>query len=191
MMILKKLKVIEKEIHVNNENSGKNMNISIFNLKTFRKKKLNIHSFSSEMQTNEFNIESSKNKILPICLPLLNKNKSINPHQHLLIPNIKQFKFKITKKKKIKYMNFNQNKIVENNNTNQEGQKSALTQFLYKCVKSTNLGRNYKNGLYEDLESKTEICKKLVEDANHSNNGGQLGKSQSSELFPKIKKISN
>ena len=182
-------KVIENQIQVNNENFGKNLNISKFNFKTFRKKKLNIHSLSSEMQTKEFNIENNKNKIIPISLPLLNKNISTNPHQHLLIPNIKQFNFKITKKKKIKYMNFNQNKIVENNNTNQEGQKPPLTQFLYKCVKSTNLGRNYKNDLNKDLESNTEICKKLVEDVDHSNNGGQLGKSQSFGLFPKIKKM--
>jgi hypothetical protein len=183
-------KVKEKEIQDNNENFGKNMNISMFNFKTFKKKKLNIHSLSSEMQTNEFNLENNKNKILPICLPLLNKNSSINPHKHLLIPNIKQFKFKITKKKKIKYMNFNQNKIVENNNTNQEEQKPSITQFLYKCVKSTNLGRNFKNELNENLESKTEICKRVVEDNNHLNNGGLLGKSQSSGLFPKIKKMS-
>ena len=183
-------KVIEKPIQVNNENFGKNINISMFNFKTFKKKKLNIHSLSSEMQTKEFNIENNKNKILPICLPLLNKNNSTNPHQHLLIPNIKQFNFTITKKKKIKYINFNQNKIVENTNINQEGQKSPLTQFLYKCVKSTNLGRNYKNDLNNNLDSNTEICKKIVEEANLPNNGGQLGKSQSSELFPKIKKMS-
>jgi serum/glucocorticoid-regulated kinase 2 len=182
--------VKEKEIQVNNENFGKNMNISMFNFKTFKKKKLNIHSLSSEMQTKEFNIENNKNKILPICLPLLNKNNSTNPHQHLLIPNIKQFNFTITKKKKIKYINFNQNKIVENTNINQEGQKSPLTQFLYKCVKSTNLGRNYKNDLNNNLDSNTEICKKIVEEAYLPNNGGQLGKSQSSELFPKIKKMS-
>ena len=183
-------KVIEKQIQVNNENFGKNMNISMFNFKTFKKKKLNIHSLSSEMQQKEFNIENNKNKVLPICLPLLNKNNSINTHQHLLIPNIKQFKFKINKKKKIKYMNFNQNKIVENNNINQDGQKSPFTQFLYKCVKSTNLGRNFKNDLNDNMNSNTEICKRLGEDANHSNIEVQLGKSQSSGLFPKIKKMS-
>ena len=152
-------KVIENQIQVNNEIFGKSMNISMFNFKTFKKKKLNIHSFSSELEQKEFNIDTNKKKILPLCLPPLNKIKSINPHQHILIPNIKQFKFKMTKTKKIKNINFNQNKIVENNNTNQEIQNPKLTQFLYKCVKSTNLGRNYKNELNKDLDSKTEIYK--------------------------------
>ena len=182
---------IEKQIQANNQNFEKNINISMFNFKKFKKTKLSIHSLSSGIQPQDLNIELNKNKIIPLYLPPLNKNKTNNPHQHLLIPNIKQFKFKITKKKKIKYINFNHNKIIENNNTNQEGQKSPFTQFLYKCVQSTNAGRNFKNDLNEDIDGNTEIYKRLMKNDNNSNNlnngGGQLGKSQSSGLFPKIK----
>jgi hypothetical protein len=182
---------IEKQIQANNQNFEKNINISMFNFKKFKKAKLNIHSLSSGIQAKDFNLELNKNKIIPIYLPPLNKNKSNNQHQHLLIPNIKQFKFKITKKKKIKYINFNHNKIIENNNTNQEGQKSPFTQFLYKCVQSTNAERNFKNDLNEEIDGNTEIYKRLMKNDNNSNNlnngGVQLGKSQSSGLFPKIK----
>ena len=182
---------IEKQIQANNQNFEKNINISMFNFKKFKKAKLNIHSLSSGIQAKDFNLELNKNKIIPIYLPPLNKNKSNNQHQHLLIPNIKQFKFKITKKKKIKYINFNHNKIIENNNTNQEGQKSPFTQFLYKCVQSTNAERNFKNDLNEDIDGNSEIYKRLMKNDNNSNNlnngGIQLGKSQSSGLFPKIK----
>ena len=181
---------IEKQIQANNQNFEKNINISMFNFKKFKKAKLNIHSLSSGIQAKDFNLEINKNKVIPIILPPLKNNKNNNQHQHLLIPNIKQFKFKITKKKKIKYINFNHNKIVENNNTNQEGQKSPFTQFLYKCVQSTNADRNIKNDLNEDIDGNT-IYKRLMKNENNSNNlnngGVQLGKSQSSGLFPKIK----
>ena len=50
----------------------------------------------------------------PKILSKINNNNNRNDSQNsqLLLPNIKQFKFKITKKKKIRHFNYNQNKII-------------------------------------------------------------------------------
>ena len=182
----------EKPFQGNNDKNEKNINISIFNFKKFKKKKLNIHSLSNGIQTKDFNLEDKKidNKIMPVLLPPLikRKNSILNP---LFFSNIKQFKFKITKKRKIKYVNFNQNKIIENhnNNLNQNGQK-LFTQFLYKCAESSNNDRNVDssdNNNTKDYIGKKDLFRRKVNDEKVKNLRLQLGKSQSSGLFPKIK----
>ena len=197
--------LIEKQIESNNEQFAKNINISLFNFKKFKRKKLNIHSLSSGIQSKEstFNEKNNEHKILPIYLPPLNKannnnsfnnnNKSIH-NLPLLLSNIKQFKFKITKNRKIKHINFNQNKIIENvNKSNDESQKPFLY-FFSKNTQTNNFIRNINNDTNNNIfnninnqEKKSEIYKKLINNETLKNMRMQLGKSQSTGLFPKIK----
>ena len=125
--------MIEKQIQSNNEQFGKSINnISLLNFKKYKKKKLNIHSLQTKDTNNEG--KDSEKKILPIYLPPLNKNHNFsrnNSQNSLLLSNIKQFKFKFTKKKIIKHINFNQNKIIENSKS-QECLHRPLPQFLSK-----------------------------------------------------------
>ena len=194
----------EKQIKINNdklEKLGKNINKSVFDFRKFKRKKLNIHSLCGGAQAKELNVEDKKNddKILPIFLPPLNKannNISYNQCQNipLFLSNIKHFKFKIPKKKRIRHINFNQNKIIENTNkTNEEKQTKPIIQFS-KNPQSTNIRKNNDNERNNDNdinnnngEQKSEIYKKIINNDNLKNMRIQLGKSQSTGLFPKIK----
>lgn len=117
-----------------------------------------------------------------------NRNNSQN--SQLFLSNIKHFKFKITKKKKIRHFNFNQNKIIENNynnnNNSREDDHKPFVKFLYKCSKSNNYRINEKD-INNSNENKAELYKKIIENERLQNMNIQLGKSQSSGLFPKIK----
>ena len=197
--------LIEKQIESNNEQFGKNINISLFNFKQFKRKKLNIHNLNSGIQPKESDFEEKNNehKILPIYLPPINKvnnnssynnNNKNNHNLPLLLSNIKQFKFKITKNRKIKHINFNQNKIIENvNKSNDDSQKP----FLYYFSKNTqtnhfirNINNDINNNNYNNInnnDKKSEIYKKLLNNETLKNMKLQLGKSQSTGLFPKIK----
>ena len=200
--------LIEKQIESNNEQFGKNINISLFNFKQFKRKKLNIHNLNSGIQPKESDFEEKNNehKILPIYLPPINKVNNIssynnnNKNNHnlpLLLSNIKQFKFKITKNRKIRHFNFNQNKIIENvNKSNDDSQKP----FLYYFSKNTqtnhfirNINKDINNNNFNIInninnnEKKSEIYKKLLNNETLKNMRLQLGKSQSTGLFPKIK----
>ena len=185
--------LIEKLFQGDNDKNEKNINISMINFKKFKKKKLNIHSLSNGVQAKENNLEdkSNGNRVLPVLLPplLIKKDNTIHPNS-LLFSNIKQFKFKISKKRKIKYINFNQNKIIENHNNdlNKNGQK-IYTQFLYKCNESSNNYRNVDSidNDNKDYAGKTNLFRKKMNEDKLRNLRLQLGKSQSSGLFPKIK----
>ena len=199
--------LIEKQIESNNEQFGKNINISLFNFKQFKRKKLNIHNLNSGIQPKESDFEEKNNehKILPIYLPPINKvnnnssynnNNKNNHNLPLLLSNIKQFKFKITKNRKIRHFNFNQNKIIENvNKSNDETQKPFLY-FFAKNTQTNNFIRNINNEAnnnnfnninINNNEKKSEIYKKLLNNETLKNMRLQLGKSQSTGLFPKIK----
>ena len=154
------------------------------------------------MQIKESNIEEKNNeqKISPIVLPPLyqisNNNKTNkNNLQNLpfLLSNVKQFKFKITKKKKIKYINFNQNKIIENVNKSNDEKQKPLIRVFSNNIKSNDIKRNIKGEIndikkkIENEEQKAENLKKFMNNEALKNMRIQLGKSQSSGLFPKIK----
>ena len=186
--------LIEKQIESNNEQFGKNINnISLLNFKKYKKKKLNIHSFQTKDTTNEG--KENEKKILPVYLPPLNKIHNINRNNSqnsLLLSNIKQFKFKFTKKKIIKHINFNQNKIIENSKS-QESLHKPLVQFLSKYSQSNDIKVNEINNDINNInninynEKRSEIYKKIVNNEKLKNMKIQLGKSQSTGLFPKIK----
>ena len=220
-----KSSLVEKKIQLNNDYLGqlrKNINNSVIDFRKFKRKKLNIHSLCGGMQNKELNIEENKNenKILPIYLPPLNKvninknnnNNSNNYSQNspLLLSNIKHFKFKINKKKRIKNINFNQNKIIENINKTNEEQQKPYIKFFSKCPhinnirinndNNTNNNNNYNDNNYdnnidnvdnininEKNEKKSEIYKKMINNEKMKSVRIHLGKSQSTELFPKIK----
>ena len=185
--------LIEKQIEIKNDKFEKQINISVFNFKKFKKRKLNIHNLSSGLQTGESNTDEKKeNKIIPIFLPPLNKNNNINNNKSscnnsqnlpFLLSNIKQFKFKITKNKKIKKIIFNQNKIIENiNKSTDEKQKPAIKLFSKFPQYIENDAININNE-----GKKSEIYKKLINNEKLKSLKMQLGKSQSTGLFPKIK----
>ena len=186
--------LIEKQIESNNEQFGKNINnISLLNFKKYKKKKLNIHSFQTKDTTNEG--KENEKKILPVYLPPLNKIHNINRNNSqnsLLLSNIKQFKFKFTKKKIIKHINFNQNKIIENSKS-QESLHKPVVQFLSKYSQSNDIKVNEINNDINNInninynEKRSEIYKKIVNNEKLKNMKIQLGKSQSTGLFPKIK----
>jgi hypothetical protein len=211
---------IEKQLKSNNEKNKKNINnISVINFKNYKKKQLNIHS----LMTKESNINEGKGKgngndkkIIPILLPPLNKIYNNNccrnnsQNSQFLLSNIRHFKFKIVKKKKIKYFNFNQNKIIENYNASQDSCYKPPVQNIPKISNSNNLrineSTNYNNhninanninthnlnnnninNINISNEQKPEIYKKIVNNDKLINWRTQLGKSQSTGLFPKIK----
>ena len=187
--------LIEKQIDSKNDNFEKQINISVFNFKKFKKKKLNIHSLSSGLYTKESNIdEKNEHKILPIFLPPLNKNNNSNNNNNknncnnsqnlpFLLSNIKQFKFKITKNKKIKNINFNQNKIIENINKSTDDKQKPAIKFFSKYPE--NIDHNDIN--MNNDNKKSEIYKKWINNEKLKSMRIQLGKSQSTGLFPKIK----
>ena len=185
---------IEKQIQENNEQFSKNINknISVYNFKKYKKKKLNIHSLQTKDSNNEGN-QNNEKKAIPLFLPPLSKihinNRNNSQNSQLFLSNIKHFKFKITKKKKIRHFNFNQNKIIENNynnNNSREDDHKPFVKFLYKCSKSNNYRINEKD-INNSNENKAELYKKIIENERLQNMNIQLGKSQSSGLFPKIK----
>ena len=197
----------EKQIIINSdklEKLGQNINKSYFDYKKFKRKKLNIFSLCGERQTKELNIEEKKgkddNKILPIVLPPLNKSNnknSINQSQNMppILPNIKYFNFNIIKKKRIKHINFNQNKIIENSNkTNEEQESKPVTRLLSKIPPSINIRKYVDNEKDNDNKinnnnggHKSQIYIKFLNNEKLKIKKLELGKSQSTELFPKIK----
>ena len=184
--------LIEKEIQVKNQQYEKQKNISVLNFKKFKKKKLNIHSLSNGIKTKDsFLDEKNEHKILPVYLPPLNKinnnknNSKINSNLPLILSNIKQFKFKITKNKKIKHIHFNQNKIIENINKSQDEKQRPLIKFLSKNENIEN-NENIDNNDVNNDGKKSEIYK-LINNEKLKTMRIQLGKSQSTGLFPKIK----
>ena len=136
---------------------------------------------------------------MPIFIPPLNKannNISYNQCQNLplFLSNIKHFKFKISKKKRIRHINFNQNKIIENTNkTNEEKQTKPIIQLFSKIPQSNGVRKNSDNerdndnNINNNVEQKSEIYQQLMHNEKLKNMNIQLGKSHSTGLFPKIK----
>ena len=109
----------------------------------------------------------------------------------MLLSSIKQFKFKIIKKKKIKYINFNQNKIIENVNKSNDEKQNPLIRLFNKNPQSNDIRRNINEindiNKIDDNKEKDEIFRKMINNESLKNTRIQLGKSQSTGLFPKIK----
>ena len=189
--------LIVKQIQEKNEQFGKIMNnISIINFKKFKKKKLNIHSLSTGIQIKDPIYEeiNKESKNAPIYLPPLSKinnntNKKMNNNKNqnlpLLLSNIRHFKFKITNTKRIKHINFNQNKIIENINKSNEDHKKVIQKLSDLPQTNINNSKNIDNDI--PVEKKSDIYKKLLENEKIKNMRIKLGKSQSTGLFPKIK----
>ena len=140
--------------------------------------------------------KNNEHKIRPLVLPPLNQinnNKNINninQNWPLLLSSIKQFKFKIIKKKKIKYINFNQNKIIENVNKSNDEKQKPLIRLFNKNPQSHDFRRNINeiNDINKiDNKEKDEIFRKMINNETLKSTRIQLGKSQSTGLFPKIK----
>ena len=162
---------------------NKNFNIPKIKIKRPDKIPLNIHNLSGrDTKEKEYSKEKIKeslsNNNFPLYSQFLNqsrKNKISN--NAFILPDIRHFNFRITNKKKIRHMYLNQNRIIENNNTNQENKHSKI---LEKYNSKYPLSNNKKyEKISEETYQKNEINK---------NSKGKLLKSQSS-IFPLINNI--
>ena len=90
-----------------------------------------------------------------------------------ILPDIRQFNFRISNKKKIRHMYFNQNRIIENNNSSSKDNKHSkiLDKFIFKYPLSNN-----------------KKHEKIEETYQQINNNGKMIKSQSS-IFPLINNL--
>ena len=164
------------------------------------KKPLNIHNLSSrEKKDKEKDFNSQKDSISIIKDLSNNKNyfinsqlisKSLNKklqitNNAIVLPDIRHFKFRITNKKKIRYMYLNQNRIIENSNScanNQNNRSRILDKFIFK---NPFVNKKYENVPGEALQQ-IEVYKN--KNKNNNSNKGKMLKSQS-DIFPLINKI--
>ena len=162
-------------------NDNSKISIPKINLTKFQKKQLNIHNLScleTKEKYKESNTSKNNNNHLQIFNYFIsrkyNYNRSPNnKNNSFILPNIRHFNFKISNKKKIRHINLNRNKIIENNNTNnpsntnnanaENRHSKILDRFLYRYPQTN------------------QIIK-----SEQDNNNKKLGKSQSS-IFPLIK----
>ena len=134
---------------------NKNFNIPKIKIKRPDKIPLNIHNLSGrDTKEKEYSKEKIKeslsNNNFPLYSQFLNqsrKNKMSN--NAFILPDIRHFNFRITNKKKIRHMYLNQNRIIENNNTNQENKHSKI---LEKYNSKYPLSNNKK---YEKISEET------------------------------------
>ena len=162
--------------------NNKNINIPRINFKRPNKKPLNIHNLSSkETKEKDYNFKnenkennlSSNNNYL-IYSHFLNKSrKNKISNNAFILPDIRQFNFRISNKKKIRHMYFNQNRIIENNNSSSKDNKHSkiFDKFIFKYPLSNN-----------------KKHEKIEETYQQINNNGKMVKSQSS-IFPLINNL--
>ena len=172
---------------------NRNINIPRINFQKPIKKPLNIHNLSSrEKKENEFNSKKDSTSIIKdmysnnylissnlISKSLSKKNQMTN--NGFILPDIRHFKFRITNKRKIKYMYINQNRIVENNHScanNKVNNYRSLDKFI---IKNPLMNKKYENITGETYQQ-IELYKNKNNNNNYNNKGKML-KSQS-DIFP-------
>ena len=179
---------------------NRNINMPRINYQKPIKKPLNIHNLSSrEKKDKEKDFNSQKDSISIIKDLSNNKNyfinsqlisKSLNKklqitNNAIVLPDIRHFKFRITNKKKIRYMYLNQNRIIENSNScanNQNNRSRILDKFIFK--------NPFANKKYENVSGETYQQIEVYKNKNKNNytNKGKMLKSQS-DIFPLINNI--
>ena len=184
---IKILNIIKNNNSSVNLLESRNMNIPRINIKNPRKIPLNIHNLSGKDSNYEKEYNFSKEKIKEslssnnylIYSKFLNKSKKNKiSNNAFILPDIRHFNFRITNKKKIRHMYLNQNRIIENNNTNKENSHSKiLEKFVFKHPLPNN-NKKYEK-IAEENYQKMETSK---------NNRTSLLKSQSS-IFPIINNL--
>ena len=184
---IKILNIIKNNNSSVNLLESRNMNIPRINIKKPRKIPLNIHNLSGKDSNYEKEYNFSKEKIKEsfssnnylIYSKFLNKSKKNKiSNNAFILPDIRHFNFRITNKKKIRHMYLNQNRIIENNNTNKENSHSKiLEKFVFKHPLPNN-NKKYEK-IAEENYQKMETSK---------NNRTSLLKSQSS-IFPIINNL--
>ena len=184
---IKILNIIKNNNSSVNLLESRNMNIPRINIKNPRKIPLNIHNLSGKDSNYEKEYNFSKGKIKEsfssnnylIYSKFLNKSKKNKiSNNAFILPDIRHFNFRITNKKKIRHMYLNQNRIIENNNTNKENSHSKiLEKFVFKHPLPNN-NKKYEK-IAEENYQKMETSK---------NNRTSLLKSQSS-IFPIINNL--
>ena len=184
---IKILNIIKNNNSSVNLLESRNMNIPRINIKKPRKIPLNIHNLSGKDSNYEKEYNFSKEKIKEsfssnnylIYSKFLNKSKKNQiSNNAFILPDIRHFNFRITNKKKIRHMYLNQNRIIENNNTNKENSHSKiLEKFVFKHPLPNN-NKKYEK-IAEENYQKMETSK---------NNRTSLLKSQSS-IFPIINNL--
>ena len=125
--------------------NNKNINLAQINFKKPNKKPLNIHNLSSrENKEKDYNFKkeniennlSNNNNNFLIYSHFLNKSRKnkISNNNAFILPDIRQFNFRISNKKKIRHTYFNQNRIIENNNSSSKDNKHSkiLDKFIFK-----------------------------------------------------------
>ena len=184
---IKILNIIKNNNSSVNLLESRNMNTPRINIKNPRKIPLNIHNLSGKDSNYEKEYNFSKEKIKEslssnnylIYSKFLNKSKKNKiSNNAFILPDIRHFNFRITNKKKIRHMYLNQNRIIENNNTNKENSHSKiLEKFVFKHPLPNN-NKKYEK-IAEENYQKMETSK---------NNRTSLLKSQSS-IFPIINNL--
>ena len=184
---IKILNIIKNNNSSVNLLESRNMNTPRINIKKPRKIPLNIHNLSGKDSNYEKEYNFSKEKIKEslssnnylIYSKFLNKSKKNKiSNNAFILPDIRHFNFRITNKKKIRHMYLNQNRIIENNNTNKENSHSKiLEKFVFKHPLPNN-NKKYEK-IAEENYQKMETSK---------NNRTSLLKSQSS-IFPIINNL--
>ena len=164
----------------NNQNQNdRDINIDIKNnMKNNNTKEIKILNIIKN-NNSSVNLLESRNMNNLIYSKFLNKSKKNKiSNNAFILPDIRHFNFRITNKKKIRHMYLNQNRIIENNNTNKENSHSKiLEKFVFKHPLPNN-NKKYEK-IAEENYQKMETSK---------NNRTSLLKSQSS-IFPIINNL--
>ena len=185
---IKEIKVINiirnNNSSINILENNKNISIPRINFKKPNKKPLNIHNLSSrESKEKDYNFKnenykennlSNNNNNFLIYSNFLSKSKKNKlSNNAFILPDIRQFNFRINNKKKIRHMYLNQNRIIENNNSSSKDNKHSkiLDKFIFKHPISNN-----------------KKHEKIEETYQQINSNGKMVKSQSS-IFPLINNL--
>ena len=185
---IKEIKVINiirnNNSSINILENNKNISIPRINFKKPNKKPLNIHNLSSrESKEKDYNFKnenykennlSNNNNNFLIYSNFLSKSKKNKlSNNAFILPDIRQFNFRINNKKKIRHMYLNQNRIIENNISSSKDNKHSkiLDKFIFKHP-------IYNNKKHEKIE----------ETYQQINSNGKMVKSQSS-IFPLINNL--
>ena len=181
------------EINVLNNIKNNNSNTNLFannnsipriNVKKPNKKLLNIHNLNSrESKEREYNFQK-ENKKENQSSKFLSKTKNIKnkiSNNAFILPDIRHFNFRITKKKKIRHIYLNQNRIIENNSSAGKIKENKHSKILDKFIfKYPLANKKYEKKISEDTYQQAE---------KNQNYYGKMVKSQSS-IFPLINGLS-